>query len=182
MLRDRVRHPLLRLLPAWDNSRVIYSAAPRRRKLSGPPAIRLYGPSYFTVKLLSTAAALLMLLPTFFASGCSKPDRVTTIQSPQPGVFYTVETFKGHGAIDNDYTRVYAHLERNGVSDRQLVISGVYLEFSNITWADSHNVIFCLKAGFTDSYHNEVTLAAGKSWERVHNHLEDQCDAMPAGQ
>ncbi len=112
-------------------------------------------------------------------SGCGKPDKVTTIRSPTEGLFYTVETSFGHGAISSDYTNVYAHLERNGKSDRKLVIGGEYLESIKITWTSSHDVMLCLHPGsFTDSFSNEVTLIVGDASETIHNHLQEHCDGM----
>jgi hypothetical protein len=94
-------------------------------------------------------------------------------------VFYTVETFKGHGAIDNDFTRVYAHLDRNGKSDNKLVVDGEYLEFSRITWTGPHDVTLCMQNGITNSYRNQVTLITGDTVdasETIHNHLQEHCD------
>jgi hypothetical protein len=90
---------------------------------------------------------LLTVLLFSFISGCAKPDHVTTIKSPTEGVFYTVETFNGHGAADSDFTRVYAHLERNGKSDKKLVVDGGYLEISKIIWTGPHDVTLCKQAG-----------------------------------
>jgi hypothetical protein len=110
-----------------------------------------------------------------FAPGCARPDHVESIKGPVEGVFYTVETFHGRGAIDSDFTRVYAHLERNGKSDRQLVVDGSYLEFSRIIWASPHDVTLCMKAGLTNSFRTEVTLIVGNAAETIHNHLEEHC-------
>lgn len=111
-------------------------------------------------------------------SGCAKPDHVTTVKSPTEGVFYTVETFNGHGAADSDFTRVYAHLERNGKSDRKLVVDGTYLEISKIIWAGPHDVTLCKQAGITNSFRSEVTLISGDTSETIHNHLEEHCNAQ----
>jgi hypothetical protein len=108
-------------------------------------------------------------------SGCAKPDRVTTIKSPMDGVFYTVETFNGHGAADADFTRVYAHLERNGKSDKKLVVDGTYLEISKIIWTGSHDVTLCKEAGITDSFRSEVTLISGDTSETIQNQLQENC-------
>ena len=109
------------------------------------------------------------------ALGCARPDHVESIKGPVEGVFYTVETFYGHGAIASDFTRVYAHLERNGKSDRQLVIDGEYLEFSKIIWVGPHDVTLCMKGGFADSFRTQVTLTVGNASETIHNHLEEHC-------
>ena len=113
------------------------------------------------------------LLPVLFTLGCAKPDRVTRVSSPLEGVFYTVETFYGHGAADSDFTRVYAHLERNGKSDRKLVVDGTYLELSKILWSSPHDVTLCVASGTTDSFRSQVTLIAGGASETIHNHLQE---------
>lgn len=120
--------------------------------------------------LLGVLCLLLTLL-----LACAKPDQVTTIKSPTEGVFYTVETFYGHGAIDTDVTRVYAHLERNGKSDKKLVLAGQYLEISKISWAGMHDATLCLQGGFTNSFHNEVTLSIDRDSEEIHNYLREDC-------
>jgi hypothetical protein len=115
-------------------------------------------------------------LAVCFVSGCARPDKVTTVKSPTEGLFYTVETTIGHGAISSDYTNVYAHLERNGKSARELVISGEYLESIQITWTTPHDAVLCLQSGsFTDLFRNEVTLRSGGTSETIHNHLQEQC-------
>jgi hypothetical protein len=67
-------------------------------------------------------------------TGCVKPDKIITSNSPVTGLWYTVETFHGHGPLDSDYTRIYAHFDRLEKSDRKLVLSGEYLEESDIYW------------------------------------------------
>lgn len=110
------------------------------------------------------------------ASGCGKPDHVTTIKSPTEGLYYTVETSLGRGAISSDYTTVYAHLERDGKSDRKLVIDGEYLESTKIVWTSPHDAVLCLQSGsFTNSFRNEVTLTSGDTSETIHNHLQEHC-------
>ena len=96
--------------------------------------------------------------------------------SPTKGLFYTVETSVGHGAISSDYTNVYAHLERNGKSDRKLVIGGEYLENTKIIWTSPRDATLCLQSGsFTNVFRNEVTLIAGGASETIHTHLQEHC-------
>jgi hypothetical protein len=123
------------------------------------------------------------LLLTVFIGGCAKPDRITTINSPFDGVFYTIEAFKGHGAADSDFTRVYAHLQRDGKTDKQLVLDGTYLELYKVVWNGPSDVTLCMKSGgVTNSFRNEVTLLAGENSETIRNHLRESCDfdAAPA--
>ena len=99
------------------------------------------------------------------------------IKSPIKGLFHTVETYYGHGPMDSDFTRVYAHLERDAKSDKELVLDGEYLEGSTIIWNDPHNATICLKNGITDIFHNEIVFATGNSSETLYYHLQEQCDS-----
>jgi hypothetical protein len=121
-----------------------------------------------------------MCMICILMSGCARPDNVRKINSPIDGLFYTVETSYGHGAVDSDFTRVYAHLERNGKSKKILVLSGLNLTVSNIVWTGSHQNTICLRGGITDTFRNEVTLIAGNTSETIRSHLQDQCSTIPA--
>ena len=112
------------------------------------------------------------------ASKPSKPDEITTIKSPIDGVFYTVENSYGQSAIDSDFTRVFAHLERNGKSVKVLVLSGAYLKVSKIVWDNQHENTICLGGGFTETFHNEITLIAGGASETIHSHLQENCSDL----
>ncbi len=112
-------------------------------------------------------------------TGCSKPDQVTIIRSPVESVFCTVETFYGHGAADSDFTRVYAHLERNGKSKKVLVLSGTNITVSKIVWTAPHEDTICLGGGITDTFRNEVTLIAGDVSETIRSHLNEHCSDVP---
>ncbi len=108
-------------------------------------------------------------------AACAKPDAAIRVNSPTPGVFITVETYHGHGAIDDDYTWIYAHLEAHGKSDRRLVLAGEYLESTAVMWASDSEVTFCIPDGYTDRYSNYVTLEAGEAWLTIHSHLREDC-------
>ncbi len=114
------------------------------------------------------------------AACAAKPDAVVRVNSPTPGVFITVETYHGHGAIDDDYTWIYAHLEAQGKSDRRLVLAGEYLEGSTVMWASDREVTVCIPDGYTDRYNNYVTLEAGKAWLTIHSHLREDCNTRKA--
>lgn len=90
-----------------------------------------------------------------------------------------METSYGHGAVDNDYTSVYAHLERGGKSVKKLVLSGEYLEFSKIEWNDPSDITLCLQGGFTSLYYNQITLNVQDVSVTIHNHLQEHCIAPP---
>ena len=108
-------------------------------------------------------------------AGCAGPDRVTTISSPTQGLFFTVETFNGHGAVDSDFTRVYAHFEHNGKAQRILVLDGENLTVAKIVWVGPREGTFCLEGGITDTFRNEVTLTADDVSETIRNHLQEDC-------
>jgi hypothetical protein len=117
-----------------------------------------------------------MLIMVNLLAGCEKPTHIKTINSPTKGIVYTVETFNGHGPVSSDFTRVYAHLDHNGKSDKKLVLDGEYLEISEIRWISKTDVTICLDAGFTDAFHNKVTLIAGDSSQTIRNHLQEHCN------
>ena len=115
--------------------------------------------------------------------GCNRPDSVTTIRSPLGGVFYTVEVSKSSGPT-SDFTRVYAHLERNGKAKKILVLDGENLTVGPILWSTPHDATLCLQGGITDTFRNEVTLIVGDTpadSETIHHVLQEQCKVAPQG-
>jgi hypothetical protein len=112
-------------------------------------------------------------------SGCAKPDTVVRIQSPDPEVFYTIETFRGHGAIDNDYTNVWAHLQHNGSAGKLEVLSGVYVTVSKILWIRPRENTICLEGGYTSLFRNTAVLRAGGRTVTLHSHLQEPCCYVP---
>lgn len=127
-------------------------------------------------RFFSSTSLIFVLL-----SGCSKPNQVTTVNSPTAGLFYTVETFKNAGPT-SDFTRVYAHFERSGKAKKMLVLDGENLTLAKIVWNDPHDATFCLAGGITDTYHNEVTLIVGdtpEDSETVYNHIDEHCAGAP---
>jgi hypothetical protein len=112
-------------------------------------------------------------------TGCARPDHVMRIESPASGVFYTVETFHGHGPAVSDFTRVYAHLERNGKAKKMLVLDGGNLTIAKIIWINPHETTLCIDGGITDTFRNYVTLISGNTSETIHNRLEEHCDVTP---
>jgi hypothetical protein len=128
-------------------------------------------------KIIRLSAPLLLAL----FSACSRSTQISTIKSPAAGIFYTVETYEGQGAIDNDYTRVYLHMERSGQSDKALVLSGTYVVVSKVEWINAtENVIFTENGGFTDTFRNQVTLRAGGVTETFHAYLQENRAATKA--
>jgi hypothetical protein len=117
----------------------------------------------------------LILLQLSIVIGCAKPDRVAVFKSPDPELFYTVETYNGHGAASSDFTRVYAHVERDGKADKKLVLDGEYLLVGKVTWVSANEVNLCISEGLTNSFRNEVTLSAGSLSKTVRTHLQENC-------
>lgn len=116
-------------------------------------------------------------------AGCAdivRPDNVQRFDSPVAGLFFTVETWYGHGAVSPDFTRVYAHLETKGKTDRELVLDGEYLENTKVIWLSPTEVALCVEKGcgegFTDHFRNYVTLSAGGVSKTIHTHFQEHCN------
>jgi hypothetical protein len=121
-------------------------------------------------KLASGISAVLAIL---FVTGC-KADKIVTIKSPAAEIFFTLETDFGHGAVSSDYTRVYAHLERNGKKDKIDVLDGDDLEIKKIVWLNPNEVTICLQGGFTTIFRNHVTLHVDNSLSNsLRTHLQE---------
>ena len=125
-------------------------------------------------RVLLTIAISLSLAVT----GCARPDKVAISRSPTEGVFLTVETYYGHGAVSSDITRVYAHFERHGKAKKVLVLEGDNLTVSKILWVTPHAETLCLDGGITNIFRNQVTLILGDSpadsWA-IYSHLDEHC-------
>ena len=124
---------------------------------------------------ISTILLLLGLVMT----GCGRREKVETFSSPTNGIFFTVETYDGGpGPLGSDTTKVYAHFERHGKSTTVPVLVGDNLTISKIIWNTSYDDTICLNSGFTDTFHNEVTLILGNApgdSQTIHNYLEEHC-------
>jgi hypothetical protein len=120
---------------------------------------------------------VIALLHIVALSGCAKPDQITTLKSPNSEFFYTVETYDGHGPVSSDFTRVYAHLERNGKVDKNLVLDGEYLVVAKVVWLGPNEAILCVPQGFTNTFRNQITLHVDNSPSNtLRTHLqEDNC-------
>ncbi len=115
----------------------------------------------------------LVLLAMLVACTRPEPDHVVTFKSPTTGIFYTVETRFGQGAIDNDYTSVYLHLERSEKSVRQLVLSGTYVTVMKIEWTGPQESTIFFDSGFTDTFSNRVTLSLDGFSKTFHATLQE---------
>ena len=119
---------------------------------------------------------LMLCLLASVISGCAKPDQVTTVKSPIDGVFYTVETYYGHGPT-SDTTRVYAHLERPGIAKKMLVLEGENLTIAKITWDSPQEATFCLDGGITETFRNAVSPISGDTSVTIHNQINEHCNS-----
>jgi hypothetical protein len=118
---------------------------------------------------------LVMMLSQMFALvGCTKnPDQVTTVRSPNPEIFYTVEQYDGNGPVSADVTRVYAHLEYDGKSAKSSVLEGEYLSVERVTWLGPNEVSLCISHGLTTIFRNRVTLRVEGASEMIRTHLQE---------
>jgi hypothetical protein len=108
-------------------------------------------------------------------AGCSslKADKVTTIKSSNPGVFYTVEIFNGDGPVSADVTRVFAHLAYDGKSAKSSVLEGEYLSVERVTWLGPNEVSLCISHGLTTIFRNRITLRVEGASEMIRTHLQE---------
>jgi hypothetical protein len=121
----------------------------------------------------------MLLLQAVLFTGCANPDRVVKVNSPMGGVFLTVETWHGQGASSNDFTRIYAHFESKGKSDKELLLDGEYLEDTKVVWLNPSEITFCVPSGSpTDHFANNVTLNAGNESWRIHSLLQEHCNSV----
>lgn len=113
-----------------------------------------------------------------FASviGCrSRPTRVVRFNGPSPNLFYTVEAWEQGGAISSDFTRVFAHFEQNGKSDRVMFLDGAYLQLSSVRWTGANEATICIAEGRVNSFKETVTLKADGVSHAVRNLLDPKC-------
>ena len=125
---------------------------------------------------------LVVLITAGIFAGCVDivhPDSVQRFDSPVAGLFVTVETWYGRGAIAPDFTRVYAHLKANGKTDRELVLDGEYLEKTKVIWSSPTEVTLCVETtyheGYTDHFRSYVTLSVGGVSKTIHSHYQGRC-------
>jgi hypothetical protein len=119
----------------------------------------------------------LVLLILGICSGCARPARIDRTDSPIAGLFVTVETNYAIGPASADFTRVYAHLEAQGESDKKLVLDGHYLEHTKVIWLNPREITLCMPEGFTDTFRNYVTLRAGGMSQTIHIHIQEHCQS-----
>jgi hypothetical protein len=109
--------------------------------------------------------------------GCSRPDKITTVASPRPALFYTVETTSGDGPMSSGSTEVYANFRDGSKTRRMLVLRGLYLQISSIKWNSPDDVTMCLAGGITSVFRNQITLNGENTYVTVHNHIDERCNS-----
>jgi len=116
------------------------------------------------------------LLPLCLFLGCKmKPTKVTRFSGPSTEVFYTVETWEDNGAISSDFTRVFAHFEHNGKSDKVMFLDGAYLALSSVRWSGKDEATICISEGRVNSFKDTLTLKAGGESYSIRNRLDPAC-------
>lgn len=131
-----------------------------------------------TMKRIGALALLYVLL----FLGCKmKPTKVTRFPGPSSAVFYTVEVWQDSGAVSSDFTRVFAHFDYNGKSDKVMFLDGPYLTLSSVRWNGKNEAIICISEGRVNSYMENVSLHAGGATYEVKNHLDPGCHPEQAG-
>ncbi len=130
----------------------------------------------FSYPLLVTSATLL--------TACAHDAPEVVIASPALGVQIVGQTSKGEGPLAGNFSEISAVYQRGEKSDRQLVLSGLYLTVERIEWSNPHEATICLRAGYTSRFSNNVTLQTGEreSYD-IHFALREDCVlAMSADQ
>jgi hypothetical protein len=105
------------------------------------------------------AIALLALV----SASCSRqpPHEVTTIKTPQSDIHLTFE-YWNLGMLVSDSARLVAHLVKDGVEDKAVIIDGDYVSLEKIVWPSPDTMVVCVT--YMDEVHEwqkEVTLKSG---------------------
>ncbi len=111
----------------------------------------------------------------YCAVGCSGPKTIVRYNSPYDGVYYTVETMHGKGAIDDDFSSVYANLQMGSKTQREEILNGEYLEDTKVSWTSPDDVVLCMEGGYTETFRNVTLLSSGSVTRSLHNHLREDC-------
>ena len=118
--------------------------------------------------MIAARNLLLVTLVALTVAGCKPrpaPDEVTTIKTPQPDIHLTFE-YWNLGMLVSDSARLVAHLVKDGVEDKQIVLDGGYIDIRSIVWPAPDRMVVCVTS--LDEVHKDwartVTLnAAGVS-------------------
>jgi hypothetical protein len=105
----------------------------------------------------------------------AKPARIFKFAGPSSEVFYTVEVWEDNGAISSDFTKVFAHLEHNGNSDKVLFLDGAYLAVAAVRWNGRNEATICLSEGSVNSFRQDISLRAGGETYEIRNHVHQNC-------
>jgi hypothetical protein len=110
----------------------------------------------------------MLLLYLSIVLGCAKPDNIATFKSPDPHIFYAVETYYGIGPTSADFTRVYIHFERDGESLKELVLDGDYLTIKKVDWVGANDTHLWVSGGPINSFRDKVSLGANGQSAFIH--------------
>ena len=102
-------------------------------------------------------------LLALFSANCSRPPphKVTTTKTPQPDIHLTFE-YWNNGILVSDSARLVAHLVKDGLEDKAILIDGDYVNIRKITWPSPDTMVVCVT--YLDQVHEwrkEVTLRSG---------------------
>ncbi len=143
----------------------------KAQKAGHPPGKRM--------RMKNLGCLLGLLVQVVSLAGCGKADEIQRFDSPEAGLFFTVETRYGRGAVSPDFTRIYAHLEANDKTARELVLDGEYLQETKVIWLSPTEVALCLekghREGYTDHFRTYVTLNAGGVGRTIHTRFQEHC-------
>ncbi len=117
--------------------------------------------------------ACVVVALALLAASCSRPPphEVTTIKTPQSDVHLTFE-YWNLGVLVSDSARLVAHLVKDGVEDKAILIDGDYVNIRKITWPSPDTVVVCVT--HMDQVHEwrrEVTLRSGNTVKTLYVEL-----------
>lgn len=104
-----------------------------------------------------------MAMLALFSASCSRspPHEVTTIKTPQSDIHLTFE-YWNLGMLVSDSARLVAHLVKDGVEDKKILIDGDYVHIRKITWPSPDTMVVCVTyMEAVHEWHKEVTLKSG---------------------
>ena len=101
----------------------------------------------------------------------SPPHEVTTIKTPQSDIHLTFE-YWNLGMMVSDSARLVAHLVKDGVEDKAIIIDGDYVNIRKITWPSPDTMVVCVTyMDEVHEWHKEVTLRSGNTSKTLYVEL-----------
>lgn len=123
--------------------------------------------------MIRPSTAFLTIALFSLSSGCSRPppDEVKTIKTPQADVHLTYE-YWNLGPLVSDSARLVAHLVKDGIEDRQIVIDGDYIDIRKISWPRPDRMVVCVTyLDQVSEWNKSVMLKAGNLSKTIHVEL-----------